>query len=266
MASDESARYTNINEWNPLNNTTAVNSSHRGWSLRVSADAGLLAFSGDSGSGEQFSSEKPGGNLVDPGTDPENPDDSGNKTRSGDPTRIMALGRESSPLKDYKNSPHINYLPVSFSVAVSKSLNNTFNVETGLTYTYLHTVFEDLPSVSNCHWHYLGVPLKLNMKLCDFRRVTAYASLGGIMDIPLCSVADVRTFSGTPCFRSGRFNSPVVWSLSSSVGVSIRLGKKIDIFLEPTIKYHFDHRVNVPNVWSDNSWGFSLPVGLRFRL
>ncbi len=247
------------------------------WSLRVSADAGLLAFNGDS-SDDAYGMEGPGwaqnpgvGNDKDPENpnNPNNPDNtgsSGDSNNSDNTGEKRVLRRNAPGYKNYNDVAHTNYLPVSFSVAVNKALDNTFSVETGLTYTYLHTTFESLPSYSNCHWHYLGIPLKLNAKLCNFSRVSMYMSAGGIMDIPLYSNAVVRTTSGTPDLWGGRFTSPVVWSLSASFGISIKLTKKIDVFLEPTLQYHFEHSVKVPNVWSDEKWGFSLPIGFRFNL
>ncbi|MDE6768299.1 MAG: hypothetical protein K2J78_01085, partial [Muribaculaceae bacterium] len=189
-----------------------------------------------------------------------NPGNSNSKVRTRSPRR----GEPS--YNDYKKVGHTNYLPISFSVAVNKALDNTFSVETGLTYTYLYTTFESYPSISSCHWHYLGIPLKLDINLCSLRRVKMYTAIGGIMDIPLYSKADVTTTSGSSTLWGGKFNSPVVWSLSASYGISIKLSKKVDIFLEPTLQYHFDHNVTVPNVWSDEKWGFSLPIGFRFNL
>ncbi|MDE6335070.1 MAG: hypothetical protein K2L34_00735, partial [Muribaculaceae bacterium] len=246
------------------------------WSVKVSADAGLLAFNIDASFGDEVYDgsdwcQNPGIGTEDPNNPdtPNNPDDPNNSDNfnNSDKKIETRTPRRSAPgYKDYTNVGHTNYLPVSFSMAVNKTLDNTFSVETGLTYTYLHTTFESFPSYSNCHWHYLGIPLKLNTKICNFNRVKMYMSVGGIMNIPLYSYADVTTTSGTSDLWGGRFQSSVVWSLSASYGISIKLSKKVDIFLEPTLQYHFEHNAIVPNVWSDEKWGFSLPIGFRFNL
>lgn len=276
MSNDE-VYYAYLDDRDILSHRRINKSSFSDWSVRVSADAGLLAFNIDTSFGDDgyysgsdwcqnpgIGSEEPN----DPNTpdNPDNPNNSDNSNNSDNRIETRAPRRSVPGYKNYNSLAHTNYLPVSFSVAVNKALDNTFSVETGLTYTYLHTTFESLPSYSNCHWHYLGIPLKLNTKICNFNRVNMYMSLGGIMNIPLYSYADVTTTSGSPDLWGGRFQSSVVWSLSASYGVSIKLSKRVDVFLEPTLQYHFEHNAIVPNVWSDEKWGFSLPIGFRFNL
>lgn len=275
---DDRVYYAYLQDRDLSDHDRVLKSDQKDWSVRISTDAGMFAFNGKNSSEEFFSNLGPGGIWGGPGdipvdlpddnpvelpNDPEDKDDLEKPdTRSGG----ISARRAAAAFKDYKNSAHTNYLPLSFSVAVNKKLNTTFSVESGLTYTYLHTVFEGLSSVSNCHWHYLGVPLRINAGLFSYNRVRTYATVGGVMNIPLYSEARVKTFSGNPEFKSGEFKSPVVWSFSASLGLSIRLGKNVDVFLEPTLQYNFDHSVKVPNVWSDESWGFSLPIGFRFNL
>lgn len=47
-------------------------------------------------------------------------------------------------------------------------------------------------------------------------------------------------------------------------GVSLRCSGKTEIFLEPTLNYNFRSDYSVPNIWTDNPWNFSFPVGFRF--
>lgn len=278
VMSDDEVYYAYLDDRDILSHRSINKSSFSDWSVRVSADAGLLAFNIDTSSEDFFNGTEPGccqdpgiigpEDPNDPNTpdNPDNPNNSDNSNNSDNRIETRVPRRSAPGYKNYNSLAHTNYLPVSFSVAVNKALDNTFSVETGLTYTYLHTTFESLPSYSNCHWHYLGIPLKLNTKICNFNRVNMYMSLGGIMNIPLYSYANVTTTSGIPDLWGGRFQSSVVWSLSASYGVSIKLNKRVDVFLEPTLQYHFEHNATVPNIWTDEKWGFSLPIGFRFNL
>lgn len=226
------------------------------WSFGLGVNPGLLNFDNIAAAQDNKNDFNPSEPPDNPGTDPDDKDDKKEPaTRSGAPDRY----------NDYRGVPHHNYMPVSFSLTARKSISKTLGIETGLTYTYLHTRFEGIHSRSECHWHYLGIPLKLNMRAFSAGSFRMYASFGGKLDIPLYSNADVSVISGTNDLRPGSFSSPAVWSLSASYGISFRLSDRVDIFIEPTLQYHFEHDHEVPNMWTDNPWGFSLPIGIRLN-
>lgn len=229
--------------------------SSGGWALNIGADPGLFSFNSFSSVGDAANATGPGGILQEPSNPyPENPDHKENLRR------VTRGG-----YRDYKNISHTNSLPVTVAVSASKRLNDIFSVETGLRYTYLHSTFETATSQAHCHWHYAGIPLKLNIKIYSANRFKLYFGAGGAVDIPLYSNADVSTTSVAPDLQPGRFSSPVMWSLSGNLGFAIKLSKRVDLFLEPTLQYHFEPDYTVPNVWTDDRWGFSLPLGLRLN-
>lgn len=222
------------------------------WSVGIGMNPGLLSFDNMGGTDDSFCSDNQGGDINRP-----DPDDKQEQTYL--PTR------SSNGYQNYKDIGHHNYLPISFSLNVNKSFTKNLSMESGLVYTYLHSTFETSNAKSHCHWHYIGIPLKLNFKTFTFDKFRLYASIGGEVDIPVYSRADVEAVSTSTDLMSGKFDSSVVWSLSASYGVSFRLSRRVEIFLEPTLQYHFDHDFDVPNSWTDNPWGFSLPIGFRFN-
>lgn len=158
-----------------------------------------------------------------------------------------------------------NHLPISVALSVNRTLGSRFGVETGLTYTYLHSTFETEKSTAECHWHYIGVLLKLNINLLATDRIRLYTSVGGRVDIPLYSNSVVTSESALPDLRPGRFDAATVWSVGAGCGFSVRLTPQTEIFLEPTLQYHFGKGQEVPNSWTDNPWTVSLPVGFRLN-
>ncbi len=180
--------------------------------------------------------------------------------------------RNHIPQKDYKDCPHHNDLPITVALSVNKSLSNIIGIETGLTYTYLHSSLERESYfsesgryTSDCRWHYIGIPLKITVNNFSSKRFKLYATAGIQLDIPVyCSATTLSNpnVSGVP---GGRFHSPAVWSVMASYGASFDITKHVGIFIEPSLQYHFDHDFKVPNTWTDNQLGFSLPVGLRFN-
>ena len=184
-------------------------------------------------------------------------DDEDNKPEY--PREIRSRG-----FRDYRSASHHNDLPVSFAITAGKRLNNILSVESGLTYTYLHSVYDMGISKIDFHWHYVGIPLRLVVNACHIRRVSLYASAGGQVDFPVYCKGVARESRAASNFATGRFHAPVEWSLSAAVGVSFKVTDNFGIFIEPTLRYQFYKDADVPNIWTDNRWVFSIPIGLRF--
>ena len=159
-----------------------------------------------------------------------------------------------------------HYLPISFAVTAEKRFSPWLGLESGLGYSYLHTDFERYTlngsEVSTCHWHYLEIPLKVNLYAYTSSRFKLYCSFGGRLALPVYSYAAIAP--GANC-RSGRFHSAPVWSAGGSVGAAFRLSRKVDIFIEPSLRYHFPQQTAIPNIWTDDEpWSISIPIGFRF--
>lgn len=221
------------------------------WALNVGVNAGLYNFNNSADRSDYVNDDfNSSANPNDPTDDPLNPT----------PQRNAA-----ADYKDYNNVSHRHSMPVSFTVSVNKSLSKMFSVESGLTYTYLHSTFESERAKSDCRWHYLGIPLKMNFNIYSTQYIKFYASAGARVDFPISSYATVTSQSGNPDLRAGKFNSAIVWSLTGSYGASFKLSSRMEIFVEPTLQYHFSHSQPVPDIWTDNRWDFSLPVGFRLN-
>lgn len=229
--------------------------SANGWSFGVSVDAGIADFKNGIG---DYDYEMNLPTLPPDYLDP----DKGDKEENGN---LRTRGRLIT-MKDYKDAAHHNYMPISVSLKVRKRFTKNLGLETGLNYTYLHTKFEGDGSESHCHWHYLGIPLKMTFSTFSLGKMRQYVSAGGEFSLPIYSNAVVTTTTGTPEFVKGGFKSNPVWSVSVGYGISFRVSDKVDVFVEPTLQYRFPHNYSVPNSWTDNEFGFSLPIGFRFNM
>ncbi len=195
--------------------------------------------------------------------------DEKDKTRSAmyEATR----GKNSSPakysdFKRYSDTPHKNDFPISFTLAVRHGLTECIGLEAGISYTYLSTNFEMKNTYSHCRWHYLGIPLHVTFRTFTTGRVKLYGAVGGSLEIPLHSSAHISGASVTSYLEEGSFHSPCVWTLSGSYGAALKLSNRFDLFIEPTVHIYLNNKATVPNIWSDNRLGFSLPIGLRLNL
>lgn len=195
--------------------------------------------------------------------DSETDSSDGDKTPT---TRSWPGATVDKTMQNLMEASHKNDQPISFSLAVSRSVSDLISLETGLTYTYLHSTFETLMSESDCRWHYLGIPLKVKFKTVGGKRWRLYASAGLEFEIPLVAKSVVSTSFSQPDLYYGRFRAYSLWTASASYGFSYRLTDKINVFIEPTLQYRFHHKYKVPNVWTDDRIGFTLPIGFRFDL
>lgn len=216
------------------------------WSLKASVSPDFLPHAAqDSRDPEAL---WPGSN------EPPSDDDESGKSQ------IMKLPRND----DFSRTAHHNDMPVSAGVYLHKSLNSLVGIETGLTYTYLHSSFYEGSAVSDSRWHYLGIPLKLTFTNWNYRRLKLYAAAGIQFNIPIFSSASVSTAFGSRHLPDGKFRSAAAWSASLSYGISFSFSQKIGVFIEPSLLYNFTHGFHVPNYWTDNRWGFALPIGFIF--
>lgn len=225
------------------------------WTAGISFDPGLISFNGDNYLDDLANP----GHFQDPLTPPETDDDD-----IPTPSRIIS---NSNDLERYLgSSSRHHHLPISFALSAEKRFSSWLGLESGIGYSYLHTDFERHSmngiDVSSCHWHYLEIPLKVNLYAYTSPRVKIYFGIGGRVALPIYSYAQVTP---NPYCQSGRFSSKSVWAVGGSVGVAFRLSKRVDIFIEPSLRYHFPQDTDIPNIWTDDEpWSISIPLGMRF--
>ncbi len=94
-------------------------------------------------------------------------------------------------------------------------------------------------------------------------RFKVYGALGASVALPIYSYAQMPPLYNVP---SGTFNSKVDLSAGGSMVLSFRLSKRLDIFIEPSLRYHFPQDAKIPNIWTDDTpWSISIPIGLRLN-
>lgn len=235
-----------------------------GWSVGVGTDFVGTSIKSGLGNGD-FAASDPGippSNPDEPDNpdDSDKPDDSDNTTRSG----ISKISRK--PSRDYSGVSHRNYMPVTVSLSVAKRFNTILSLESGLRYTYLHSTYESGKNESHCNWHYIGIPLKLNINIYTRGIMSLYGSIGASVNFPVYSNGVLRSgLNSSGDVPVGDLDAKVMWAISASYGISLRLHKNVSVFLEPTLQYMPKVDTNVPNYWTEESWNFALPLGIRFN-
>lgn len=229
-----------------------------GWSLGVGSDfvigtswVGAVAQDAASGITGPGAEPDPGDKI-----DPDSPDNPGDPGMRKSPN---------APVKDYSDVSHQNYMPVTVAVTAAYRFNRIFSLESGVRYSYLHSRYEYDDVRSHCHWHYIGIPLKLNINTFTHGRMSLYGSVGATVNFPVYSQGVIGPGqSYYDRLPSGSLDAKVMWSISASYGISLRLSNNVSIFLEPTLQYMPKVRTRVPNYWTEEPWNFALPLGFRF--
>lgn len=149
----------------------------------------------------------------------------------------------------------LNHHSWSFGISVNKQINERLSVESGIVYTSLishaQTTHNRLLKQS---LNYIGVPLRLNVKLLDMNRWHLYAVGGGMAERCIAAYLDGKSFS----------INELQWSIGAAVGGQYNLTRKVGLYLEPGVNYYFDDHSGIESQRTERPLNINLHMGLRF--
>lgn len=143
-------------------------------------------------------------------------------------------------------------MPLSIGLDLSCELSPRIALESGLTYSYLHS-YESL--FGDQRLHFVGIPLKLNIRL--FSAGPLEVGVGGYGMAEKCVSA-----------RQGRLSVKepgIQWSSGAFMDAGYMLGNNISLYLQPSMSYYFT-KTRLLTYHTENPIGFSLQAGIRFHL
>ena len=154
-------------------------------------------------------------------------------------------------------------LPVTFSLSLRRNLFSRLAVETGISYTYLHSdvLEERRDNIGSQKLHYVGIPLKLSWTFFDSRLFSLYAAGGGLIEYCVSathSEKDLNIQRWQP-------------SWNASVGMQVTMLKPWSLYVEPGVSYYYNLNPNIrgsldrfETIRSVHPFTFNLQVGIRF--
>ncbi len=159
--------------------------------------------------------------------------------------------------------------PITFGISVTKSISDRLSLETGLQYSILKsrfTIGEGGDSAATRQKiHYLGVPLRVSYKWMDYKRLSAYASAGVTLHVPVYSklVGSADNDWKRIIFGDKRFSPPLQWQTGASVGVQYEFAPNTSLFVEPTVNWFVPSGDETHTIWTEQPVMFTCPFGIR---
>ena len=179
----------------------------------------------------------------------------------------------SSPLSvRHQTETKLNHrVPVTVGVGVQYELTDRWALETGATYTYLHSTGRSEGVFSyqtSQELHYVGVPLTASYKFIDGNRFELYARAGGAIERAVAAKR-VQTVGTTDENLSNSTSQKidckgVQLSATVAVGAELKLSQRVGIYAEAGAGYFFDN--NQPLSYrTEHPLSLTLQAGARLH-
>lgn len=186
-----------------------------------------------------------------------------NRAPSADCKGSVCVDNPPLLLADYKEVKHHNP-PLSFGVSLAYGLTARLALRSGLVYTrvtsdFIHVLGTD-ELTDRQTLHYIGVPLALNCKVWGNRSVHTYATVGAQIDFNVKATLDTSAGEGT------MHKDRPLFSGNAAVGIEYDIVPQVGLYAEPGVRYYFDNRSTVENVFKIRPWAFNMQMGVRINV
>lgn len=152
-------------------------------------------------------------------------------------------------------SNYTHDLPLSLGLSVRLDLTPRLAVESGLEYTYLHSVEESVAGRLDQRLHFIGIPLRMETTLWTWDRLGFYAGIGG--KVEKCVSASL----GTVLCEESRLQ----WSAEAFGGIQYRLGSRVHLYFQPELSWYLT-KTDLITCRTEHPLGLTLHAGLRLDL
>lgn len=159
--------------------------------------------------------------------------------------------------------------PVSVGLSARKHINDRWSLESGLTYTYLQSRFENedpLSTNAKLHLHYIGVPLHIVNRIVNREKWDFYISAGGMVEKGLRSIYIQEINNGNATFTTDARTGidGLQWSLSGAMGTTYKINEFLGWYLEPKITYYLDNNQPMSSR-TEKPFVLGMNTGIRFE-
>ena len=187
-----------------------------------------------------------------------------------------AFGVQQNPTGEYIDNLGPDSFSLPFSVGVSAKYNFSprWAVGLGVRYTNLSRSFVadyhsgegwgiDNTEIDN-HQHWAGVSLNAYYDIVNRGRWRVHTFAGGAVEYLLSNEFLVHNPNNQNDINYKEPGTHFQWSAGAGLGVEYRLTPHVGLFLDPSIRYYFDHANKPRSLRTIQPLRFDIEAGLRF--
>lgn len=152
-------------------------------------------------------------------------------------------------------SSYTHDLPLSLGLSVRLDLTPRLALESGLEYTYLHSVEESVAGRLDQRLHFIGIPLRMETTLWTWDRLGFYAGIGG--KVEKCVAASLGKIQCEEPRLQG--------TAEAFGGIQYRLGSRVHLYFQPELSWYLT-KTDLITCRTEHPLGLTLHAGLRLDL
>ena len=201
---------------------------------------------------------------------PQNSPNGGDEPNDSTAVSSRAISRSFSRKKGSEEVRH--HLPVKLGVSFRYYLSERWNIQSGLTYSYLASDMsysgQSTSYQTKQKLHYIGIPLQVGLRIWEHERFRGYISAGGQVEKLLSGKATTHyTQKDEP---SGTLietisDKKLLFSALASIGAEYMLGKDLSLYAEPGIHYYFKNGNGLQTHYNEQPLNLNITIGFRFH-
>ena len=168
----------------------------------------------------------------------------------------------------YLTGKATHHLPVKLGVSFRYDLDERWNLQSGLTYSYLASDISKDSYDTKQKLHYIGIPLQLGYKLGESKRFRSYIAAGFQVEKLVSGKAVTRHSKNKEpqgTFIQNISDKRLLFSILASYGVEYALGKNFSLYAEPGIHYYFKNGNGLQTHYNEQPLDLNLTIGFRFH-
>ena len=159
-----------------------------------------------------------------------------------------------------------HHLPIRFGLKIGYQLSERWALQTGITYTYLHSEFtlvnRQQPAIEQ-RLHYVGIPLGISYQIWKNSNFRLYASAGASAE--KCVKNSQESGDANINVQSDS-EKPLQWSVNTALGAEYQPTKQLGIYLEPSLGYYFKDNTPLEHYYKEHPLSPAIEFGLRWHL
>lgn len=164
-------------------------------------------------------------------------------------------------------------MPVTFGASVYYNIGKRWGIGAGITYTKLSS---DLHSGSDLNYiqsdqtiHYVGVPVQVNYNVIKKPAFTGYLTAGTLIEKSVSGSLKTKYVVENTLkdeTEEKLSSKPTQISVNAAAGVQLNITKRLGIYAEPGVGYHFKDNSTLNTIYKEKPLNFNLKFGLRLSL